>query len=395
MIHPIIEQSGIIHIFKGKHPEPIKLVIGEILTAEIMDIFPTGTIQIKINNRIINATPQRELPLNKGDYVMVKVEKPLEDGTIPLRLVSATEADSIKQAVTQSEIEISEKILKLIEFMFSQKMALPKETKQSHIVKAITSFPTENLSETQKAMLMQKIIDFILSNSRITENLFELMRLIELNNFSKEQISQLKNLIISSSNDLIPERLKEVLINSGVSFEAKIKQTLAGFLKIDQIKGDLQYILNNIVKEAKQQGMEEIAIKAEQILRQIEGYQIISKTYQSFFTFLPILWGEIVGGSFAYKSLKRQGKDCHTVFVNINFKEADSLFFIVTMKKKFFYITFSGNKEVLNLIKTYENELKEQFQQRGMFLSEIKYIHKFEEFIKQWEIKEGHINITV
>ncbi len=396
MIHPIIDQSGVIHIFKGKQVTPIKLVIGEILTAEIMDIFPTGTIQVKINNRIINAQPQRDLPLNKGDTVMVKVEKPLEDGTIPLRVLSNTEAEQFKQAIIKAEGEISDKIFKLIENLFSNTPTSLKESKQPQIdiLKLMLSLPTENLSEIQKTALLQKIINLIFSNKGTGENIQELINLLERNNFSKEQISQLKNLIITSEEN-IHEKLKQTLLNSGVSYEARIKQLFNEPSKIQHIKEDLKVILNSILKEAKATGQEEIILKTEKILQQIEGYQLLSKTYQSFFTFLPIIWNKMDGGTFAFKSLKRQGKEYYSVLININFKESNLLSFIVTMINKNFYISFSGEKEVLNLIKTYENVLKEQFIQRGMSISGIKYLNKFEELLKIWDIKEGQVNITV
>lgn len=397
MIHSVIDQSGVIHIFKGKQAAPIKLMIGEILTAEIMDIFPTGTVQVKINNRIINAQPQRDLPLNKGDTVMVKVEKPLEDGTIPLRVLSNTESEQVKKAIIKAEGEISDKIFKVIETLFSNNPDSSKESKQSQsdILQLMLSLPTESLSETQKTSLLQRIINLIFSNKGTVENIQELIQLLEKNNFSKEQISQLKNLIIISNEENTHETLKQTLLNTGVSYEARIKQLFNEPSKIEHIKEDLKVILNNILKEAKEVGKEEIILKTEKILQQIEGYQLLSKTYHSFFTFLPLIGNKIEGGTFAFKSLKRQGKEYYSVLININFKESNFLSFIVTMIKNNFYISFSGDKEVLNLIKTYESVLREQFIQRGMSLNGIKYLNKFEELLKIWEIKEGQVNITV
>ncbi|MCX7724471.1 MAG: hypothetical protein N2042_04385 [Thermodesulfovibrio sp.] len=395
MIQPIFEQSGIIHIFKGKQAEPIKLAIGEILTAEIMDIFPTGTIQLRIKNRVLNAQPHRQLPLTKGDTVLVKVEKPLEDGTIPLRLLSAHE-EKIDQNTFQFEREVSEKLFKIFDSIFSQRMPSAKDIKQTHteMIKTILSLPTESLSETQKSLLMQKIIDLFSMQGRTSKQLNELIKTLEDNNFPKEQISQLKNLVINDYRDLNPERLKEILLKSGVSFETKMKQALSDFEKITQIKEDLKVILNQITKEAKLQGLEEIALKAEQILRHIEGYQILSKTYQGFFTFLPVLWEELEGGNIAYKSLKREGKEYHTVFVSLNLKE-HSLSFVVTMINKSFFVSFSGTPEIIGEIKSREKLLKERFHEIGMTLSGVSYVSKTEDLIKQWDIKEGNVSLTV
>lgn len=426
MIQPIIDSSGVIHIFKGKQSEPIKLVIGEILTAEIMDIFPTGTIQIKINNRIINAQPQRELPLSKGDTVMVKVEKPLEDGTIPLRVLSTSEREEIQRAFIQSEREISEKIFKIIENFFSKGSLQAKETKQAQIeliksilnisdegakeilltqtdrikdftidiLKTILSLPTENISETQKTSFLNKIIDSVLIFGRTTENIEELIKLLEKHNFQGEQISKLRNLIITNPEEITSDRIKDVLLNSGVALEAKIKKAITETIKIEQIREDLKVILNQISKEATTQGMEEVNLKVEQILRQIEGYQVLSKTFQGFFTFLPLMWQELEGGNIAYKSLKRQGKEYHTVFVTLNFKD-EPLSFLVTMINKTFFVSFSSSSEILNAIKELESELRDRFNQYGMILSNVNYVVKREELIRQWNIKEGNINLKI
>lgn len=396
MIQPIIDSSGVIHIFKGKQAEPIKLVIGEILIAEIMDIFPTGTMQIKINNRIINAQPQRELPLNKGDTVMVKVEKPFSDGTIPLRVLSASEFEQIQRTVTQAESELSDRIFKLIESLFSQNTAATGETKKSQMdaINTILKLPTESLSESNKTAVMEKIIDLLFSQKSTSENLHELVKLLEQNKIAKEQISQLKNIMITTQQELTDEKLMKTLLNSGVSFEVKMKQALSDSFKIEQIREDLKVILNQIAKEAKSQGMEEITLKAEQLLRHIEGYQVLSKTFQSFFTFLPFLWQGIEGGNIAYKSLKKEGKEYHTVFVTLNFKE-EYLSFVVTMINKSFFITFSGQPEILSYLKDREVILKQRFKDRGMLLSGVSYVSKTEELIKQWNIKEGSVSLTV
>lgn len=396
MIQPIIDPSGVIHIFKGKNAEPIKLVIGEILTAEIMDIFPSGTVQLKIDNRIINAQPQRELPLNRGDTVMVKVEKPLEDGTIPLRVLTTAESEEIKTSLINFDRELADKLLKLIDSLFLKSSTQSEQTKQSQmaLLENTLSLPTEHLSESSKVDLMQKIIDLVFSRNTVTNNLLELLALIEQNNFPEEQISHLKSLIITSTDELGSEKLKEILLNSGVSFEAKMKSLLSEPVRMEQIKHDMKVVLQTIVEEAKAKGSEDIIFKAENLLKQIEGYQVLSKTYQGFFTFLPLFWQEIDGGNMAYKSLKRQGKEYHSVFITLNFKE-DTLSFVTTMINKTFFISFSGKPEIVSSIRENESLLRNRFKEKGMILGSINYVNKVDELVRQWNIKEGSISVTV
>ncbi len=391
-----IDQFGIINIYKGKSTEPIKLIVGEILTAEIMDILPTGTIQVKINDRILNAQMQRDLQLQSGDTVLVKVEKPLEDGTIPLRILSPPEAEQIQKGIFISEGEISEKILKLLESLFSELTNQPKDIKnlQTELIKNLLSTPLENLSETEKTALLQKAFEVIFSRSTVSDGIRDLISLLEAADFDKSQIAKLKAIVVEHPEELTPEKLKQVILNSGVSFEAKLKQAVVVAEKIETVKEDLKVILNSIIKDAKAQGFEEVSEKAQQILRQIEGYQVLSKTFQSFFTFLPIFWKDLGSADIAYKTLKRQGKEYHAVFVNLNFKD-EPLSFVVTMINKSFYVTFAGQPKTLQIIKEQEGDLKGRFNIKGMPLSSVNYVSKTEELIKQWDVKEGSISLKV
>ena len=405
MIHPIIDSSNVIHIFKGKQSEPIKLVIGEILTAEIMDIFPTGTIQVRINNRILNAQPQRELPLNKGDTVYVKVEKPLKDGTIPLRVLSSSETVEYQQKYLLKQQIVSDEIFKLIEMVMGSQENLMIDKKPNlygllsnekieQLIRQLLNLPTENLSDIIKDALMEKISKFLISSSKTTTLINDLIKILEEKDIFREHINQLKNFIIENT-DLTQEKLKQTLLNSGVNFEAKLKHTLSDLSKFENIREDLKSIFKNIIDQAKAEGIKDIHDKAQHILRHIETYQVLSKTYQSFFTFLPIVWKEIEGGNISFKSFKRQGKDYHTVFISLKIKEESFLSFIVTMISKNFYISFSGSSEILDLIKKYEEQLKDSFRKRGMNIGGINYVTKIEELIKQWNIKEGLISVNV
>jgi hypothetical protein len=65
------------------------------------------------------------------------------------------------------------------------------------------------------------------------------------------------------------------------------------------------------------------------------------------------------------------------------------------MISKNFYISFSGSSDILDLIKKYEEQLKDNFRKRGMNIGGINYVTKIEELIKQWNIKEGLISVNV
>ncbi|MDW7973593.1 MAG: hypothetical protein RMI01_10425, partial [Thermodesulfovibrio sp.] len=166
MIEPT-QQVGIIHIFKGKSQVPIKLVLGEILLAEILDILPTGTIQLRINERVINAQPQREIPLSKGDKVYVKVEKPLSDGTIPLRVLT-TEAEEIK-------VDLS--IIDFLESIFAQKTEFRKADFLS-LFKSLLNLSFDSFPQDIKIEFFDKILR-IFKNQTIVKDIQQLIELAE------------------------------------------------------------------------------------------------------------------------------------------------------------------------------------------------------------------------
>jgi len=65
------------------------------------------------------------------------------------------------------------------------------------------------------------------------------------------------------------------------------------------------------------------------------------------------------------------------------------------MINRSFFVSFSGAPETMQVIKSYENDLKQRFQQQGMILGGVNYVEKVEELLKQWNIKDGLISVTV
>lgn len=402
-----ITDAGIINIFKGKNAEPIKLVIGEILTAEIMDIFPSGTVQVKINDRILNAQLQRQIPLNKGDVVYVKVETPLTDGTVPLRILSLPEQEVLLefiQKASDSSVLSQAKsltgdpqlnlqnLLTLIESLFKNEAPLSQQQTRG-LIESLLSTAFKNISYNEKVAIMEKIFNLISNASSTTQNIAELIEIIASKEAFKSHAEALKN-FVASTLDLTAEKLKEAVLNSGTVFEAKLKNLLTEAVKPENIKDDMKTILKTLIEDANIQGAKDVVQKAEQILKQIEGYQVLSHNFKGLFTFLPIFWKELDGGNMAFKSFKREGKDYYTVLVNLNFKEG-SLNFLVTMINRSFYVSFSGNPEILEKIKENEQILKDRLTERGISVSGVTYVAKNEELIKQWSIIEGLVSVTV
>lgn len=425
MIQPLQDSSGVIHIFKGKQAEPIKLIIGEILTAEIIDLFSTGTIQIKIKDRILNAQMQREIPLNRGDTVFVKVEKPLPDGAIPLRVLSRAEAESLKQQIQQSQREIPQRLLQLLSSVF-QETTVAKEggvenqsatssSERGNLQRAVTaterelkitdsdfletlrtalSSQVERLPEQLKEALVKRVIEFLSQTKTTAQSLNEFIEVAESNPELRQEVGKLKELLLNSP-ELDAQKLKRVIAQTGVLFEAKLRGFLNEPIKIVTLKDDLKALLHRVIQITEGDSSSPIKERAESLLRQIESYQVISKNFQSLFTFLPFFSAQVEGGHIGFKSLRREGKDFHTVFVSLRFGEDNPLSFVVTMINRSIFVSFSAKEELLELIRAREEELRECFMRSQLNLSGVSYHRKIDDLIKQWSIKEGVVSLTV
>ncbi len=65
------------------------------------------------------------------------------------------------------------------------------------------------------------------------------------------------------------------------------------------------------------------------------------------------------------------------------------------MINRSFFISFSGKPEFVDIIKSYEEDLKERFYKQGLILSGINYVTIIEELLKQWGIEEGLVSVVI
>jgi len=159
-----------------------------------------------------------------------------------------------------------------------------------------------------------------------------------------------QSLFIGSSN-ITAEQIKQSVLNSGILFETKLKQNKK-FQISEDLKGNLLKILHTFEKE----GDKDNAEKVKELIKEIEIYQLLSKTTNSIFTFLPLLWSDLKDSNIAFKKGKKENQFFCKIF--LDFQEKGKLITLIMMFNKEFYISFKiEDKELEKKIKDKIEEL--------------------------------------
>ncbi|NPA54156.1 MAG: hypothetical protein GXO21_05750, partial [Aquificae bacterium] len=164
---------------------------GEILKAEVIDIFPFGGIVIKAKG--IHITVHTEIPLRKNTQLLLKVMDSDVDKKIKLQIVSVLNKDG--------SVQINPNLLKeeisnlLIKNPFGEKII------------------SENIFQSLPSLVKAKNKEIFISI---------LTTLIKNKNL--ESLYSTQNDFFLNIKNLTPERLKDILISSGILFETKLKK---------------------------------------------------------------------------------------------------------------------------------------------------------------------------
>jgi len=109
----------------------------------------------------------------------------------------------------------------------------------------------------------------------------------------------------------------------------------------------------------------------EGLLKDIETFQALSKTTDSFYTFLPVNWKELKDGELSFKRGRagtQSGSSC-SCRINLDLADSGSLSVMVFMHDKDFFVSFKADApETHSVIENNLGQLKTSFMQKGMSL---------------------------
>lgn len=137
------------------------------------------------------------------------------------------------------------------------------------------------------------------------------------------------------------------------------------------------------------------------LLKDIETFQALSKTTESFYTFLPVGWKELKDGEISFKrgAGNSDGKSLYSCRINLDLEEFGTLSVMIVMLNKEFFVTFKADKpDFKSALNSGFDELKDSFTEKGLILKAVNTVDREDSTFEQLEkldSSERIINITV
>jgi hypothetical protein len=126
--------------------------------------------------------------------------------------------------------------------------------------------------------------------------------------------------------------------------------------------------------------------KIEGLLKDVETFQALSKTTDSFYTFLPVTWKELMDGDLAFKRGREgtTGGRSSSCRINLDLAGFGSLSILVLMNNNDFFVSFKADKpESHSLISANLDELKSSFAEKGLSLKAAHVLDKTDTTMEQ------------
>jgi len=321
----------------------IHLKAGETVKAEVVDILPTGGVILRMKGGML--TVETDIPLQKDTSLLLKIlNSPSTDHKLKIQILGVLGRDNSIQFLNVQQ----EKIKDILSFVSSS------QTLKDTVLDTLFSFfKVGNINQKEKMVIIQ-LLSSILKNEGLIQNL--------------------KN-ILPHINSLTPEKLREIITNSGIFYENKIKRK-----RFKELNDDIKGILLS---------KNDISSEERRILRDIEGYQILSKLTGGIFSYVPVFWEDLKRGDIFMKKGSR-GRDVYFCRIDLDFKSLGRVFTGVFLFGKDLYLNFFvENEELKKLInedtKNLKKELLEDFNTVSIkFLKDIPEERKFidEDFLR-------------
>ncbi len=126
--------------------------------------------------------------------------------------------------------------------------------------------------------------------------------------------------------------------------------------------------------------------RIEGLLKDVETFQALSKTTDSFYTFLPVTWKELKDGDVAFKRGRAgaAGGATSSCRINLDLAGFGSLSILVLMNNKDFFVSFKADRpESHSLINANLDELKSSFVEKGLSLKAAHVLDKTDTTMEQ------------
>jgi len=395
--------EGLISVIKpvGK---PIPLNIGEIVRGEVTDILSTGGVTLKIKGSYITA--KTDVALQKNSEVLLKVVgTPASPNELRLQFMGEVEKEQAAPALRNDAVS------KLVQ-QFSGSAGDVEGLLRS-LPADITSLPKDIRTQLQ-AVLSDSLKA---AGQNIQSRLDELLENLPAGLKNQLSFEGLKLDTTSDIDKLPADKLKGLLSDTGVALESKLKalaelaqqappEDMPRSAAVDNdLKANLMKLKDAL--EAQTHGLsakDATAVRnasaaVDSLLKDIETYQLLSKTTESFYTFLPVGWQQLKDAEIALKQNKEQGGAAQSFScrLSLDLEGSGKLVIMVLLQNNEFFVSFRPeNADFQSLLSAHSDALEDQFRGKGLNLKAVRVLDKDDTSLEQLENLEpfkGIVNI--
>lgn len=125
------------------------------------------------------------------------------------------------------------------------------------------------------------------------------------------------------------------------------------------------------------QALKNLSSRIDGLLRDIETFQLLSRTNDSFYTFLPVSWKELQDGEIEFKRGRGdgQGNTSCSCRIQLDLEQFGSLSVMVLLHNKEFRVSFrSDDPDFQAHLGSHLRELKKSFSRKGLHLTSAQMI---------------------
>lgn len=203
--------------------------------------------------------------------------------------------------------------------------------------------------------------------------------------------------------DLTGSAVREALVDSGTVLEAKLHRAALS-ARYDEpgkapwigqdVKAQLLRLRDSFTEvrgTAFPSGRDTVALLAEQTIRDIEVFQVLSKATGAWCTFLPLVWRDLKEGEISLRAgPSENGERVFTCRIDLDLSDAGRISVSLVMRGSDLFVTFvGGSPEFRRLVTDHRDDLERTLEDRGVTLKAMNLVEEHEEANNGWATTES------
>ena len=269
---------------------------------------------------------------------------------------------------------------------------LPEGIKNHPLVQNLTKDLTVSIEKLLQTPMKSVLQDTGVALEAKLKAIVEMFQQMEHSESLKTEAGRQEEVtILPQGKDTVTHESKQPQMQPDIS---SIKKDLkAGLLQLKQlVVEDGKETLKGFSTADLTPTQRESAVRViDGLIKDIETFQVLSKTTDSFYTFLPISWQELKDGEVSFKRGRSDARGMsYSCRVNLDLERFGKLSVMIMMYNKEFLVSFraenSGFQAVLN---NNAKELQDSFIARGLNLKAVNVLDGNDTSLEQFERLES------